>query len=96
MITEVLTRRSYQKTYSGNIRLNYTILSLNVEDFDGEKIVSTIFGMQNLTSLSLVHVEVTTSGKTLRLYSCISVTWKLLLRRNKSILNKDQCILLYP
>ena len=41
-----------------------------------------------------IFVEVTTSWKTLHLYLCISVTWRLLLRRN--ILNKKRRILLYP
>ena len=44
--------------------------------------------------VAFISVEVTTSRKTLHLYLCISVTWRLLLRRN--ILNKERCILFYP
>ena len=43
--------------------------------------------------LTVGLVEVTTSRKTLYFYLCISVTWRLLLRKN--ILNKERCMLLY-
>ena len=39
--------------------------------------------------VSVFIVEENTSRKTLQFYLCISVTWRLLLRRN--ILNKERC-----